>query len=294
MFQEPPGLLIAGVLSPPRTRACEHEVAPIGLQRASSARSSWSDIETNRTAYKYDEFHLNKTLSSKWKWQNYTLVTLPAEICQYIYCYFQLFLASPFLLLTLWSDSVSSMNKGSWQKTGKYIAQNNLAPAVTQTWIDTCVVGSPPTTEGDLEPALCPFVCGSFCAKCHRGRRTCKSGRDHKHGIISVHLLPLGHQKIEKKRTKASNNQKVLCLVYSFKLKSVILLSQVNNCCSYHRNNEWAKKSLYFEDDYFLRPNNENGNYSQIYNFCEIKFLHGLLKKQVHHIFLLAQLQALT
>lgn len=53
---------------------------------------------------------------------------------------------------------VSSMNKGGWQKTGKYVAQNSLAPAETQTRISTWLLGSPPTAEGDLEPALPPSL----------------------------------------------------------------------------------------------------------------------------------------
>ena len=53
---------------------------------------------------------------------------------------------------------IPSMNKGGWQKAGKYIAQNNLALAVTQTRISTWLVGSQPTTEGDLEPALSPCL----------------------------------------------------------------------------------------------------------------------------------------
>jgi len=52
---------------------------------------------------------------------------------------------------------------------------------------------------------LCLLACTPFCAKYQLGRITCKSGRRHRHRIISVLLLPVGHEKREREVKSALN-----------------------------------------------------------------------------------------
>lgn len=96
---------------------------------------------------------------------------------------------------------IPSTNKGGWQKSEKYVAQNNLAPAVTQAQISTWLLAVNLPQEVAWSQ-LCLLPCSSFCAKLQLGRRTCKSARGHSSRIIPVLHHPVGHQKERKSELK--------------------------------------------------------------------------------------------